>query len=338
MHVRSILKRPFQLPRPPRAGKKNPAGAWPRVSLSPPGPRGRGRTRSRQEGSSRVKREAVAVGPGENGRVPRQPVHRVTTTRSAWGVVQTPRWQKRSDTVPILRDETTTRLQWQSPAPRAAGVGDTVSRPPPVAKSLTSPHLTSPTPGPQPAPSPQAETVDVSTRPLVVVEAVAPHPPRPRPPRLRLPLSPPPPTAYKYLPRTRHGLTLRSAAPLHFLLLPPAPAPVSPVSTHVSAEAEELPCRSEKSARPSRLPPGDSFGRPNPQGVAAGGGRRAGVRPRSAAHEQRTRERGNKEVSPPPACCAPVPILGIAFSLCSACFLNSWYCSCAAALLRIIDR
>jgi hypothetical protein len=206
------------------------------------------------------------------------------------------------------------------------------------AASRQVPHLTSPTPGPQPAPSPQAETVDVSTRPLVVVEAVAPHPPRPRPPRLRLPLSPPPPTAYKYLPRTRHGLTLRSAAPLHFLLLPPAPAPVSPVSTHVSAEAEELPCRSEKSARPSRLPPGDSFGRPNPQGVAAGGGRRAGVRPRSAAHEQRTRERGNKEVSPPPACCAPVPILGIAFSLCSACFLNSWYCSCAAALLRIIDR
>lgn len=140
MHVRSILKRPFQLPRPPRAGKKK--NRWSLASRSPPGPRGRGRTRSRQEGSSRVKREAVAVAPGENARVPRQPVHRVTTTRSAWGVVQTPRWQKRSDTVPILRDETTTRLQWQSPAPRAAGVGDTVSRPPPVAKSLTSPHLT----------------------------------------------------------------------------------------------------------------------------------------------------------------------------------------------------
>jgi hypothetical protein len=286
--VRSILKRPFQLPRPPRAGKKNPAGAWPRVSLSPPGPRGRGRTRSRQEGSSRVKREAVAVGPGENGRVPRQPVHRVTTTRSAWGVVQTPRWQKRSDTVPILRDETTTRLQWQSPAPRAAGVGDTVSRPPPVAKSLTSPHLTSPTPGPQPAPSPQAETVDVSTRPLVVVEAVAPHPPRPRPPRLRLPLSPPPPTAYKYLPRTRHGLTLRSAAPLHFLLLPrcrPRSPPTYP--------RRRRSCRSANSTRPSRLPPGDSFGRPNPQGVGAGGGRRSGVRPRSSWRRRKAQHTSN---------------------------------------------
>jgi hypothetical protein len=137
--VRSILKRPFQLPRPPRAGKKNPAGAWPRVSLSPPGPRGRGRTRSRQEGSSRVKREAVAVGPGENGRVPRQPVHRVTTTRSAWGVVQTPRWQKRSDTVPILRDETTTRLQWHPRRARLASATRSLAR---RQSPSPSPHLT----------------------------------------------------------------------------------------------------------------------------------------------------------------------------------------------------
>lgn len=151
MHVRWILKRPFQLPRPPRTrrAKKKSAGAWPRVS--PPGPRGRGRTRGRQEGSRRVKREAVAVGTGENGRVPRQPVHRVTTTRSAWalGVVQTPRWQNRSDTVPILRDETTTRLQWHPRRARLASATRSLAR---RQSSSPSPHLTSPTPEPQPAP------------------------------------------------------------------------------------------------------------------------------------------------------------------------------------------
>jgi hypothetical protein len=129
MHVRSILKRPFQLPRPPRAGKKNPAGAWPRVSLSPPGPRGRGRTRSRQEGSSRVKREAVAVAPGENARVPRQPVHRVTTTRSAWG------WSKHH----AGRREATTRLQWHPRGARLASATRSLAR---RQSPSASPHLT----------------------------------------------------------------------------------------------------------------------------------------------------------------------------------------------------
>lgn len=316
MHVRWILKRPFQLPRPPRTrrAKKKSAGAWPRVS--PPGPRGRGRTRGRQEGSRRVKREAVAVGTGENGRVPRQPVHRVTTTRSAWGVVQTPRWQKRSDTVPILRDETTTRLQWHPRRARLASATRSLAR---RQSSSPSPHLTSPTPEPQPAPprrqrqwtSPPDHSLSLKrslrTRRAPALPGSGSPFLRHRQPRINIcreramasPSAPPPLFIFYCSPR-RRPRSLQS---------PPTYPP------------RRRSCRSANSARPSRLPPWRFIRPPKPTGSRSRRREACWIPSKEqlattegAAHEQRTRERGNKEVSPPPSPpCAPVPILGIAF-------------------------
>jgi hypothetical protein len=216
MHVRSILKRPFQLPRPPRArrAKKKKRwslasrfptrAAWPRPNTEPSRSK-----QPRQEGSrrGRPRRKRPRATPAS------PPGHYHTL---GLGVVQTPRWQKRSDDAVAV-----------APARRAAGVGDTVSRPPPVAKCLTSPH---PRQGPSPHPPRRQRQRQWTSPPdhsLSLKRSLRTR--RAPPPRLRLPLSPPPPTAFKYLPRTRHGLTL-----------PPPPLAIhSGAQTHRESQPEE---------------------------------------------------------------------------------------------------